>query len=179
MAYFQGFIPVFKNINMRLKARRNRQYRKLTFKNRILCILACIILILIHIKVTMCGTFTQLLGQAVAIGVIDSVLTPSFYASSMGVWIDVILKGIATFWVYKYAQCTSGTRSPNTQPFQNYNAMQILVGGLIGALTLYAVGQVVGENAFGKDKFVTYLVDAIAVHLVYGVSHSIIMGFSA
>lgn len=136
------------------------------------------ILILLYLKDTMCGTFTQLFAQALAIGVIDNVFTPNYQTSEFGMIIDVVLKGIATFWLYKWGQCTNGVRSPNTSPFANYNAMAILVGGLIGAVTLFAVGQIMGDNPFGKDRFIIYFVDAIAVHLVYGVSGSIVQNFT-
>lgn len=136
------------------------------------------ILILFYLSDIMCGTFTQLLGQALAIGVIDNVFSPGYQTSDFGLIIDVILKGIATFWIYKWGQCTNGTRSPNTSPFANYNAMAILVGGLIGAITLFAVSMVMKGNDFGQDRFIIYFVDAIAVHLVYGISGSIVQTFA-
>lgn len=139
----------------------------------------CIILISLNIIDIMCGTFTQLFAQALAIGVIDNIFAPNYTTSTVGRLIDVMLKGIATFWLYKWGQCTNGVRNAN--PLQNYNAMAILVGGAIGAVTLFAVGEIMGSTPMttGSGNYVEYLVDAIAVHLVYGVSGSIVQNFAS
>lgn len=141
----------------------------------------CIILICLYIIDIMCGTFTQLFSQALAIGVIDNIFSPNFTTSTVGRIIDAMLKGIATFWLYKRGQCTAGVRTPNTNPLQDYNAMAILIGGAIGAVTLFAVGEIMGSTpmTMGDSNIVEYMVDAIAVHLVYGVSGSIVANFAA
>jgi hypothetical protein len=126
----------------------------------------------------MCGTFTQLFAQALAIGVIDTILSPRLGEGEVMVFVDFLMKGIATFWLYKWGQCTLGVHPAS--PLSNYSAIGIIIGGFVGAITLAVVNMIVGRNMFtGETRYITYLLDAIAVHMVYGISHGVIAGYAA
>jgi len=121
----------------------------------------------------MCGTFTSILGQAAAIGVIDMVISPAFGMSDMRLLFDFVLKGISTFWVYKYAQC-SGTSGTTRRPFMGLNFMTILVGGLIGSGVLAITSIILPNNMFGNTNFMEYIIEAVVLNFAYGMAASVV-----
>lgn len=122
----------------------------------------------------MCGTFTSILGQAAALMVVETVISPSFGVSEMRLWLDFALKGIATFWIYKYAQC-SGTSGTTSKPLAGLNAMTVIVGGLLGAATLLVTTMFLPSNRMmGGMDFLGYIVQAVVLNFVYGMGGRVV-----
>lgn len=121
----------------------------------------------------MCGTLTSLLGQAAALMVIETVISPSLGMSTFRIMFDFVAKGIATYWVYKYAQCT-GTSGTTSRPLSGMNAMTVIVGGLFGAGVLALSSLVIPNNVFGGMDFMGYILEAIILHFAYGMGARVI-----
>lgn len=122
----------------------------------------------------MCGTLTSLLGQAAALMVIETVISPSLGMSGFRILFDFVAKGIATYWVYKYSQC-SGTSGTTSKPFAGMNAMTVIVGGLFGAGVLALSSLIIPNNLFGGGMdFLSYIVEALILHFAYGMGANII-----
>lgn len=127
----------------------------------------------------MCGTFTQLFAQSIAIGVLDTLFRPRLGQGDIMMIIDFLLKGISTFWLYKWGQCTSSGDHPSS-PLANYSNVAIVVGGIVGAGTLMIVSTIMGPGMFsGETKYIMYFVQAIAVNFVYGLSAGLIANYAA
>lgn len=126
----------------------------------------------------MCGTLTSILGQAAALMVVETVISPGLGVSAMRFWLDYIIKGVATFWIYKYTQC-SGTNGTTSRPFAGLNAMTIIVGGLLGAGILTVTTMFIPSgNLFGGTNFLEYIVQAIILNFGYGMGANVIADFS-
>ncbi len=122
----------------------------------------------------MCGTLTSILGQAAALMVVETVISPAFGVSAMRFWLDYIIKGIATFWIYKYTQC-SGTSGTTSRPLSGLNATTIIVGGLLGAVTLTITMMFLPVNRMmGGMDFLEYIIQAVILNFAYGMGANVI-----
>lgn len=124
----------------------------------------------------MCGTFTSILGQALAIGVIDTVISPGLGRSSFRYIFDFLAKGAASFYVYRYT-CNKSTNS-TSKPFSGLNLITVLVGGVIGAGTLALSSLFLPNNLFGGMNFMEYIIEAVILNFVYGMSGRIVADLS-
>lgn len=128
----------------------------------------------------MCGTLTSILGQAAALMVIEKVLTPSFGVSELRFWLDFLLKGISTYWVYNYAKC-SGTSGTTSNPLHGMSAMKIIVGGIFGGIVLTLSAMFLPLNAgalFGQMDFMAYVLEAVILNFSYQMGANIISDFA-
>lgn len=122
----------------------------------------------------MCGTLTSILGQAVALMVVETMISPGLGAGEMIMYIDYIIKGVATFWIYKYAQC-SGTSGTTSNPLSGYKATTVIVGGLLGALVLTFTNMILpGKTLSGGLDFLGYVIQAVILNLAYGMGANIV-----
>lgn len=124
----------------------------------------------------MCGTFTSILGQALAIGVIDMAITPNLGMSTFRILFDFVAKGVATFYVYRYS-CKKSTNS-SSRPFDNLSLMTVLVGGIIGAGVMALSSLFLPNNMFGGMNFLEYIVEAVILNFVYGMSATVVADLS-
>lgn len=125
----------------------------------------------------MCGTFTSLLGQALAIGVIDTLVSPNMGMSSFRILFDFVAKGVATFYVYRYS-CKKSTNS-SSRPFEGLSAMTVIVGGIVGAGTLALSSLFLPNNMFGNGmNFMEYIIEAVILNFVYGMSAGVVSELS-
>ena len=122
----------------------------------------------------MCGTLTSILGQAVALMVVETMISPSLGAGELIRYVDYMIKGVATFWIYKYAQC-SGTSGTTSRPLSGYKATTIIVGGLIGAVVLTLTNIILpGKTLSGGLDFLGYVIQAVVLNLAYGMGSNIV-----
>ena len=127
----------------------------------------------------MCGTFTAIFGEALALFLVDSFIRPSLV--SMGevrMLIELLIKGISTFWIYKWAQCLpAGTH--NRRPLHGMSFMTLVFGGMIGAVTLMLSKSLLPrQSEIMKNDYMGYLIDAVIVNFVYGMAQSTIEGLT-
>lgn len=129
----------------------------------------------------MCGTFTQIAGMAFGLYFTDMVITPVVRGrGELGDIMMFLVKGAVQYWVYKWFQCTStGTYSRHVMA--NVSFMQLLVGGLIGGVTLFFAGQLVNERTAGDftSILVKYGLEAVILNFVYGATKNMITTASA
>lgn len=123
--------------------------------------------------ITMCGTFTAILGEALALGIVDGFISPSIMGmGEMKLFFDFILKGIATFWVYKWAQCKPD-HTFSRRPLQGTNFLTLFFGGLIGAVTLLMAKSLLPrQSEIFRNDYMGYVIDAVIVNFVYGMASS-------
>lgn len=122
----------------------------------------------------MCGTLTAILGQAAALMIVETVISPSLGVSAFRFWMDFILKGVSTFWIYKYAQC-SGTNGTTSKPLSGYKFSSIIVGGLFGAVILTITTMFLPRNFMsGGMDFFEYIIQAVILNFAYGMGANVI-----
>lgn len=122
----------------------------------------------------MCGTLTSILGQAAALMVVETVISPAFGASAFRYWLDFIMKGVATFWIYKYTQC-SGTSGTTSKPLSNLKFTTIIVGGLLGAIVLNITLMFLpSRRTMGGLDFLEYLIQAVVLNFAYGMGANVV-----
>lgn len=130
----------------------------------------------------MCGTFTSILGQAAALMVVETVISPNMYASEFRLFIDFMLKGVATYWIYNWSKCTgTGSSSSYTHnPLAGMNAMKIIVGGIFGGVVLALIGMFLPmyNGYFGGMDFFGYVIQAIILNFSYNMGANIIADFA-
>jgi len=132
----------------------------------------------------MCGTLTSILGQAAALMVIEKVLTPSFGVSELRFWMDFLLKGISTYWVYNYAKCSgSGSTASGTtsNPLHGMSAMKVIVGGIFGGIILAVSAMFLPLRAgtiFGGMDFMAYVLEAVILNFSYQMGANVISDFA-
>jgi hypothetical protein len=126
----------------------------------------------------MCGTFTQIAGMAFGLYFTDQIISPVMLGRSE--FSDVIMfliKGAVQFGIYRWFQCTS-TGSYNKNAFKNMSFMEIILGGLVGGVTLFFAGQIVNEYR-ARDAmsiFWRYGLEAVILNFVFGATKSMITG---
>ena len=127
----------------------------------------------------MCGTLTSILGQAAALMVIEKVISPGLGVSELRFWMDFLLKGVSTYWVYNYAKC-SGTSGTTSNPLAGMNAMKVIVGGIFGGivLALTAMFLPLGAGMFVQMDFMAYVLQAIILNFSYRMGGNIIADFA-
>lgn len=122
----------------------------------------------------MCGTLMQILGQGTALYVLDLFVRPVFGG---GVFVDMFLfliKGILTFYIYKWFQCS--TTGIIRHPLQGTTFWMALIGGIVGMFTLMITGMLVNEQVRegGFNMLIKYGIEAVVLNIVYGVGHNMI-----
>ena len=122
----------------------------------------------------MCGTFMQILGQGATLYLLDQFIFPAFGGSAMMDLMLFFVKGIATFYIYKWFQC--GTSGVFRHPLQGISFWHALLGGLIGTFTLFITGNLLNEHvASGAlDILFKYGIEAVVLNMVYGMSANMI-----
>lgn len=124
----------------------------------------------------MCGTILQIGGMAVALYFTDMLITPVIRTrSEISDIFMFLIKGAVEFGVYRYFKCKpDGTFARH--PFRGLSFMEIILGGLIGGVTLFFTGQMVGEKK--ADDFIQVLlrygVEAVVLNFVYGATNRVI-----
>lgn len=127
----------------------------------------------------MCGTFMQILGQGASLYLLDLFIRPAFGG---GVIVDMFLfliKGIVTFYVYKWFQCS--TTGIIRNPLHGTTFWMALIGGFVGMLTLMITGMLVNEqrSTGPVDELIKYGIEAVVLNLVYGISSNMVASMAA
>ncbi len=129
----------------------------------------------------MCGTFTQIAGMAFGLYFTDMLITPIVRGrSEMADIMMFLVKGAVQYWIYRWFQCTS-TGSYSRNAMAGVSFMQLLVGGLIGGVTLFFAGQLVNERSatdFGSI-LLRYGLEAVILNFVYGATKNMITSYGA
>lgn len=122
----------------------------------------------------MCGTLMQILGEGAALYMLDLFVRPAFGGGIMVDTFLFLIKGITTFYVYKWFQCS--TSGVIRRPLHGTSFWTALLGGVVGMFTLMLTGMLInerrGEGAI--EEMVTYGIEAVVLNLVYGFSSEII-----
>lgn len=126
----------------------------------------------------MCGTVMQIGGMAFGLYLVDMMISPlTFGRSEFADVFMFLLKGAVEYWIYKWFQCKpDGSYSRNA--LAGLSFMNILMGGLVGGVTLFFAGQLVNEgraNDFGSI-LVKYGIEAVILNFVYGATGNMIAG---
>ena len=126
----------------------------------------------------MCGSLMQILGQGAALYILDLLVMPIFGG---GLIVDMFLflvKGIMTFYVYKWFQCS--TTGVIRNPLHGVSFWMALIGGFVGMITLLITGRLVNEirSRGPVDVLIKYGIEAIVLNLVYGFSSNMIAGMA-
>jgi hypothetical protein len=112
----------------------------------------------------------QIAGMAAGLYFTDMIIQPiQFGRSEFGDVAMFLIKGAVQFYIYKWFQCDS-SGSYNKNPLSNMSFMEIVLGGLVGGVTLFFAGQLVNErrsNDFG-GVMVRYGLEAIILNFVFG-----------
>lgn len=122
----------------------------------------------------MCGTLMQILGQAASLYALDLLVKPAFGG---GIVVDMFLfliKGVSTFYVYKWFQCSSTGIIRN--PLSGVSFWMAFLGGIVGMFTLMVTGSLVNERA-GEgaiEELITYGIEAVVLNVVYGISSNML-----
>lgn len=124
----------------------------------------------------MCGTFTQIFGQALAIGVIESFMSAKSSEPVMNM-VRFLFEGVVTFYIHRWMKCTGTTRT-TVKPFANLNTMAVLVGGAIGAGTLVVSASFLPKNMYGDMYYLEYVLQAILLNLMYNMSFNVVDNFA-
>lgn len=129
----------------------------------------------------MCGTIMQIGGMAFGLYFTDMLITPVRFGNSEFQDIAMFLvKGAIEFWIYKWFQCKADG-SYNRHALKGMSFMEIIMGGLIGGVTLYFTGQMVGER--GARDFaqilVKYGIEAVILNFVYGATGNLVDSMNA
>ena len=128
----------------------------------------------------MCGTIMQIAGMSAGLYFTDMLIKPArFGRSEFGDVAMFLVKGAVQFWIYKWFQC-SPSGSYNKNPLAGMSFMEIILGGLIGGVTLFFAGQLVNErrtNDLGS-MLVKYGLESIILNFVYGATKNIITGMA-
>lgn len=112
----------------------------------------------------MCGTIMQILGEGAALLLVDGFISPFLGGGALVDTLLFLIKGMATYYVYKWFQCSSG--GIIRHPMANVGFWGALVGGLVGMFTLMLTGMVINVNR--GDIFLKYGIEAIILNMVYG-----------
>lgn len=124
----------------------------------------------------MCGTFMQIGGMAFGLYFTDMLIKPVQFGNSE--FKDVfmfLIKGAIEFWIYKWFQCKPDG-SYNRHALSGMSFMNIIMGGLIGGVTLFFAGQLVGERTAGDfgQILIKYGIEAVILNFVYGATGNMI-----
>lgn len=116
----------------------------------------------------------QILGQGAALYILDMLVKPAFGG---GLVVDMFLflvKGFATFYLYKWFACSTSGIIRN--PLAGTSFWMALLGGIIGMFTLMVVGMLVNERAFrgAGGELVVYGIEAVVLNVVYGLSADLV-----
>lgn len=127
----------------------------------------------------MCGTFMQILGQGASLYALDLLVRPAFGG---GIVVDMFLfliKGISTFYVYKWFQCS--TTGIIRNPLSGVSFWMALLGGILGMFTLMLTGMLLNERTGegAVEELITYGIEAVILNLVYGFSANMIQDMSS
>jgi hypothetical protein len=128
----------------------------------------------------MCGTIMQILGQGAALYLLDLLVKPAFGGGAMVDTFLFLVKGFATFYIYKWFQCSSTGVIRN--PLHGVTFWQALLGGIVGMFTLMLAGMLLNENSFGRggiEELVVYGIEAVILNLVYGLSADMLHDLSS
>jgi hypothetical protein len=122
----------------------------------------------------MCGTFMQIIGQSAALYMVDMFIYPAFGGSATVDLALFLIKGMITFYVYKWFQC--GTSGVFRHPLQGISFWHALLGGIIGTFTLFITGSLVNERFTDGaiNVLFKYGVEAIVLNVVYGMTANMI-----
>ena len=122
----------------------------------------------------MCGTLMQIVGQGAALYILDLLVRPAFGGGLMVDMFLFLVKGFATFWIYKWFQCSTNGIIRN--PLHGTSFWMALIGGIVGMFTLMLTGMVLNEQREegGIEILMKYGIEAVILNIVYGMGHNII-----
>lgn len=112
----------------------------------------------------MCGTIMQILGEGASLMLVDSFISPFLGGGALVDTLLFLVKGMVTFYVYKWFQCSSG--GVIRHPLSGTSFWMALIGGLVGMFTLMLTGMII--NIHRGDIFIKYGLEAIILNMVYG-----------
>lgn len=123
----------------------------------------------------MCGTIMQILGEGVALMLIDRVIQPVFGGGFMIDMFLYLIKGFTTYYIYKWFQCSES--GVIRHPLAGVSFWTALLGGVVGMFTLAITGSVLNENTYGESGFeelIIYGIEAVILNIVYGVTSTMV-----
>lgn len=120
---------------------------------------------------TMCGTVMQFAGMGLALMVEDNLLTPGL-GNMNGNWvIDILIKGITTYWIYSYFTCKS--RNMGMPAMNNMSFGSLVLGGAVGAALLLISANIAGTNYYGNATYMKYVVQAVVLQFGFTIANNL------
>lgn len=112
----------------------------------------------------------QIIGQGISLYLLDIMVRPAFAGSFILDLFLFLIKGMATYWVYLYFQCSDSGVIRHALSGLSFTKM--FIGGLFGAMVLLFTGMIINENqSFGAgDVLFTYTIEAIILNMFYGIA---------
>lgn len=120
---------------------------------------------------TMCGTVMQFAGMGLALMVEDNLLSPSFRGINGDWFIDLLVKGLTTYWIYSYFTCKS--RNMGMPSRQNMSFSSLLLGGIVGATLLLLSANIAGTNYYGNASYMKYVVQAVVLQFGFSIANNL------